>query len=85
MSIFSLGGKLNEIEMEDLKRYIAKNRSLDADEEIRSLITRVDPDIDVEPMFQNSLYVNPQVIKVNQNWNSLLENFMLDCRDSSQC
>ena len=85
MPIFSLGGKLNEIEMEDLKRYIAKNRSLDADEEIRSLITRVDPDIDVEPMFQNSLYVNPQVIKVNQNWNSLLENFMLDCRDSSQC
>ena len=64
MPIFSLGGKLNETEMGNLKQYIAKNLSLDADEEIRSLITRVDPDIDVEPMFQHSLYVNPQAIKV---------------------
>ena len=64
MPIFSLGGKLNAMEMEDLKQYIAKNRSLDADEMIRRLITHVDPDIDVEPMFQNSLYVNPQAIKV---------------------
>ena len=55
---------MNEIKMEGLKQYIAKNRSLDADEEIRSLITRLDPDIDVEPMFQNSLYVNPQATKV---------------------
>ena len=54
--------------MEDLKQYIAKNRSLDADDEIRSLITRVDPDIDVEPMFQNSLYVNPQAIKVKPKY-----------------
>ena len=61
---FDAGEKLNEEQMTDLRKFIKTNQPKGADAEIMKLVRLRKPEINVEPIFQNSLYVNPQAVKV---------------------